>query len=272
MNKGVLSAEELNYFEKWGYVRVPQALSEQFVERVQAFIWGELEAQYGMAETDPSTWRPEWCGINKDKIDAATGTEVTERLTSAINQLLGGREWRPIKTYGGLLMTMPEVNPSAWEVVTKHWHFDNDPRSYIHGFEEPMLFTFYSPVEAQGGGTLALAGSHHLARAFVQSDEGKESNLNTMLNAFVTWHPYLAQLQGLQPREKTGAQWMETTSEVYGTEVFVAEFTGQPGDAILCHPALWHASSRNTASRPRIMRRTNVRRLRKHSERAKDFS
>ena len=249
-------------------MRVPQALSEVFVGRVREVIWRNLETHYDMVETDPTTWRPEWCGINKDKIDGFARTEVTERLSDAISQVLGGRQWRPISTYGGLLMTMPEANPQAWDVVTKDWHFDNDPRSYLNGVEELMLFTFYSSVEAQGGGTLALAGSHRLAEAFVQSDAAEGDNINDMLNAFGKWDPYLAQLQGLQPREHTGLHWMETVSEVHGVEVFVAEFTGQPGDASLCHPSLWHAQSRNASNRPRIMRRTNIRRLRKRSDEA----
>jgi hypothetical protein len=268
MDRSVLSAEELHHFEKWGYVRVPHALSEGFVERVRTVIWRELEAQHAMVETDPSTWRPDWCGINKDIIDGSARTQVTERLSGAISQILGEGQWRPIRTYGGLLMTMPEPHTQAWEAAGIGWHFDNDPRFYLSGFDELMLFTFYSSVEAQGGGTLALAGSHRLIEAFLQSGAAEGVDGNALLKAFVKWHPYLAQLQGLQPREHADAYRIGTVSEVNGIEVYVAEFTGEPGEAILCHPALLHAGSRNPSNRPRIMRRTNIRRLRKRSEEA----
>lgn len=265
MGRSVLSAEQLHDFDKWGYVRVPQALSEEFVERVRTVIWREVEAQYGMVETDPSTWRPEWCGINKDKIDGYARTQVTQRLSDAISQILGEGLWRPIRTYGGLLMTIPEPNARAWEAVGIGWHFDNDPRFYLSGFDDLMLFTFYSSVEAQGGGTLALAGSHRLIETFLQSNEVADYDGNTLTKAFMKWHPYLAQLQGLQPREHPDAYRIGTVSEVNGIEVCVAEFTGEPGEAILCHPALLHAGSRNPSNQPRIMRRTNIRRLKKQN-------
>lgn len=274
MDNLVLSSEERAHFDKWGYVRVTQALSEAFAERVRTVIWRKLAAQYGILETDVSTWKPEWCGINKDKIDGSARTEVTPRLAGAIDQLLGGRPWRPIRTFGGLLMTMPEQNPQAWEVVSKGWHFDNDPCAYIGSPNELMLFTFYSAVRAQGGGTLVLAGSHRLTDAFLKSEaaQGRLANDSVrasehwqpfdgdFMRAFGRWHPYLAQLQGLQPREIGIEQWMDTAANVHGIEVRVAELTGEPGDAILCHPALFHAASRNASAVPRIMRRTNVRR------------
>lgn len=266
MGMEVLSAEDLHHFGAWGFVRVPQALSDTFVARVRAAVWRNLEARTGMVEADRSTWRPEWCGVNKDKIDGFAGTPVTERLAGAIGQILGEGSWRPLRTYGGLLMTMPEPTPEPWEVVRRGWHFDNDPRAYQSGVTELMLFTVYSPVEAQGGGTLVLAGSHHLAQAYVRSLAEGWDKPNDTLDAFGKWCPYLAQLQGLQPREAPESFQVGVLSEVEGTQVFVAELTGEPGDAILCHPALWHATSRNASDRPRIMRRTNVRRMRKPAE------
>lgn len=43
MDNNILSSEEMAYFEKWGYVRVSQALSEAFVEKSRAVIWRETE-------------------------------------------------------------------------------------------------------------------------------------------------------------------------------------------------------------------------------------
>ena len=263
--KGLLSADELLHFEKWGYVRVPQALSETFVERVRTVIWRKVEERYGMAESDPSTWRPEWCGINKDQIDGSARTQVSERLSDAISQILDQSPWRPLRTYGGLLMTMPEPGEPAWEATGIGWHFDNDPRSYLDGPDELMLFTFYSSIEACGGGTLALAGSHRLVEAFVQSGAAEGCNGNDLLKTFVQWHPYLTELQRGPAGARRVPYPMDTVCDINGIEVFVTEFTGEPGDAILCHPALLHASSRNTSNRPRIMRRANVRRLRERS-------
>ncbi len=108
-----------------------------------------------------------------------------------------------------------------------------------------------------------MAGPHRLAEAYVNSDAGRRHNLADMLKDLEKWHPYLKQLQGRQPRGNIGLDWLESIEKVNGTEVFVVEFTGEPGDAILCHPSMWHSASVNASKFPRIMRRTNVRRLRK---------
>jgi hypothetical protein len=261
MDSTILSFQEMAHFEKWGYVRVSQALSDAFVEKVRVVIWREMERQYGVLESDPATWNLRWPGINKNIIDTFAGTEVTTRLAGAIDQLLGKGQWRSIRTFGGLLMTLPEQKPQAWDIVAKGWHFDHDPRSYIGKIDELMLFTFYSSIRAQGGGTLVLAGSHKGAEAFFQSEKTAQGLfVHEYLTAFGQWHPYLAQLQGHQPRAWSTQQWLETTASVHGIEMCVTEFTGEPGDAILCHPGLLHAISRNTSAFPRIMRRTNIHR------------
>lgn len=261
MESTILSLQEMAHFEKWGYVRVSQALSDAFVEKVRVVIWREMERQYGVLESDPATWNLRWPSINKNSIDTFAGTEVTTRLAGAIDQLLGKGQWRSIRTFGGLLMTLPEQKPHAWDMVAKGWHFDHDPRFSIGKVDELMLFTFYSSIRAQGGGTLVLAGSHKGAEAFCQSEKTAQGLfIHEYLTAFGHWHPYLAQLQGHQPRAWRTQQWLETTASVHGIEMRVTELTGEPGDAILCHPGLLHATSQNASAFPRLMRRTNIHR------------
>lgn len=177
MDAPVLSSDELAHFAAQGFVRVTDALPMPFVTQVQTVIWDQLHAQYGMLQHDPTTWRPEWCGINKKIIDTAAGIEITPRLVAAVDQLLGAAQWRPVKTLGGLLLTMPEPEHTPWD-RTFDWHFDNDPREYLARVDELMLFTFFSSVRPHGGGTLVLAGSPRLvAHHMAAHATGNESDL-----------------------------------------------------------------------------------------------
>ncbi len=257
-----LSSEQLVHFAEQGYVRVPAALSPAFVKRVQSALWAELKAQYRVAKEDPGTWR-EGCIVNKDLIDRAAGVEIGPRLVGAVNQLLGAGKWRPLKTLGALLLTFPDGTARPWERVLD-WHFDNDPHDYLDGITELMLFTFYSSVGPRGGGTLLLAGSHRLVARYItaRAEAGTPDSL-PLTDGLAQWHGWLAEMMrsGAVDARPT-ATLMEAAVDVHGIPVQIIELTGEPGDAVLCHPAMLHAVSANSAPLPRIMRRTNFRRKR----------
>ena len=250
MSEEILTPEELEQFARRGYVRIANALNPDYVTQVQEYVWSRF-AEQGVLRDDPTTWgsRDE-ITINKDGLDKAVRAEIAPRLEAAVNQLLGAGTWKPLKTLGGLLMTLPKNPLPAWEIVTRIWHTDNDPRSSQKELNELMLFTFYSSVAPHGGGTLVLSGSHRLAEAYLAENPGVPFNV---------WQPYLAELTGAKERTRTQADFMEKETEICGIPVQVAELTGEPGDAILCHPALLHATSLNSLPAPRLMRRTNFR-------------
>lgn len=257
-----LSAEQLAHFVELGYVRVPAALAPAFVKRMQTAIWGQLKAQCGVVKEDPSTWHKE-CIINKDSIDRVAGVEIGPRLVGAVNQLLGEGKWRSLKTLGGLLMTMPAAASQPWERALE-WHFDNEPRDYLASVTELMLFTFYSSVGPRGGGTLVLAGSPRLVAQYITTTAatGTTDGL-PLIDGLAQWHPWLAEmLRCGEPGFPATATLMETPVDVHGIPVRIVELTGEPGDAVLCHPSMLHAVSANCSPLPRIMRRTSFRRKR----------
>jgi hypothetical protein len=258
-----LSPEDLAHFAQQGYVRVSEALSSEYVAKVQAAIWEQLNAQYGIVQTDRATWKAGWCGINKNTVDKKAGKQTTPRLIGAVNQLLGEGNWRPLKTLGGLLLTLPFDPSEQWDRAFD-WHVDNDPRLYLGSLDELMLFTFYSSVERHGGGTLILSGSHRLIEHYLQTNPNDTvSALSLIKDGLFRWHPYFAELTWHRSAALRSTEaLMESPVDVHGFPVQVVELTGKPGDAILCHPALLHAISANCSSTPRLMRRTNFRRKR----------
>jgi hypothetical protein len=252
------------HFARCGYVRIPAALPPAFVARVQDVVWEQLKQRAGVSREDPATWQADWVGINKDLIDAAAGVEIGRRLTEAVDDLLGVGRWRPLKTLGGLLLTMPGGTPEAWNVPTTGWHVDNDPLRYRNRVDELMLFTFYSSVQPQGGGTLILSGSPRLLEQYSKVQEaGGVPGSAAWMERFADWHPWLAELMGRHSvPTRTPEEWMGAAVDVHGTAVQVVELTGEPGDAVLCHPMILHAASPNCRPTPRMMRRTSFRRRR----------
>ncbi len=252
--KNVLSPEQIEQFERDGFVRVQAALPSEYVEGVRDFLWEYYSEAVGMLRDDPKTWQN--VNVNKNVIDKAVRTQIGPRLIAATDQLLGPHQWH-LSTLGGLLTGLPIHRIEDWKLRTDLWHTDNDPRPYLNDVTELMLFTFYSSVQARGGGTLVLTGSHHLMKLM-------KHHLDSYPNMrdFTKSHPYLRRLTNGRPMAPEEArQFMDTATEVYGVDVRVVEFTGEPGDAILCHRALFHAINMNCGSEPRMMRRTNIRRV-----------
>lgn len=241
MNHPVLSPKDLAHFADQGYVRIINALPMPFVAKVQTTIWHQLHAQYGFARQDPTTWRPGWCGINKNLIDAAVGIDITPRLVAAVDQLLGAAQWRTLKTLGGLLLTMPEPDQTPWELA-HGWHFDNDPRAYLARVDELMLFTFFSSVGPRGGGTLVLAGSPRLVERYVAAcADGSVTNTLPETVGLAAWHPWLEEVLRSRPTDaRSTATLMEEPVEVDGVPLEIVE---------------WRASRRRCAGRASRCRR-----------------
>jgi hypothetical protein len=255
---------EWAHFARWGYVRIPAALPPAFVAQVQDVVWAQLKQRAGVIREDPATWRPDVVPINKTVIDQAAGVEIGQRLTEAVDHLLGVDQWRPLNTLGGLLLTMPGGSPETWNVPTTGWHMDNDPRNYRGKVDKLMLFTFYSAVQPQGGGTLILSGSPRLLEQYMGTQEADcIPGPATFLEQIANWHPWLGELTGRRSvPNRTPEEWLGPVVDVHGTSVQVVELTGEPGDAVLCHPSMLHAVSPNSLATPRIMRRTSFRRRR----------
>jgi len=241
MENNVLSQSEIRQFQIWGYVRVADALPMSFVEQVRNAV---------ESESGPR---------NKEALDATAGVTIGERLHGAVDQILGAGLWRPLRTLGGLLYTEGSQSDAAWEMPASGWHFDNDPRGYQEEPDELMAFTYYNSVQDGGGATLALAGSHRYLGAGMPTD-GWERAVNAV-RTLSEWHPRLAALMGdhADP-DRSSEAWIDIPFEVHGIPTRVVELTGEPGEAVLCHPVLLHAASPNARTTPRIMRRTNFRR------------
>ena len=94
-------------------------------------------------------------------------------------------------------------------------------------------------------------GSHRLLLPFVE----RFSERDFKQKDFFQSHTWLAELAGYgADKNNRTQQFMHQSRQVDGVPLQVIELTGEPGDAVLCHPSIIHAKSPNYSDRPRFMR------------------
>lgn len=249
----IFSAHELDAFRERGYVRLPAAFPRELADRLRDEIWAELEEEHGIALDDRSTWRRPPCSPRRAKRSALAQAAATERFQRAVSELVGDDDWQRPATWGGFLVTFPNVPAGeTWDVPTEIWHWDGPPDG--RGL---LVFSFVSAVRPEGGGTLVVEGSHRLVRDYYASlscEERAESHRRHR-KRFSTWHPWLASLTGRgEPVADRVDAFCRRTADVHGVSVRVVELCGEPGDVVFCNLGLVHASNPNRSDVPRLMR------------------
>ncbi|GAA1113831.1 hypothetical protein GCM10009630_08900 [Kribbella jejuensis] len=240
----MLTAEELDVFERDGIVKIPSAFSADEAAGMREVLWRELSERHGMDRDDPTTWtvlRP--TGLKTTKFDRRAQAILGPRVRSALDGLLG--DWLEPKHQGQVLVTMPEGVP--WAVPHRQWHTDV-------GFEEQpvgavKIWAFYDSVRPGGGGTPQVAGSHRVFERFLTTTE--ERDFKEVRDQLLRSDPWFRNLTSA-PSERT-VDPMEP-AEVHGLPVRVVELTGEPGDVYLTHPWILHSIAPNAADVPRMMR------------------
>ena len=135
-------------------------------------------------------------------------------------------------------------------------------RSLRRAKRDPLQDAF-SVVEPRGGGTLIVEGSRRLLRQLHAELSPSERQLPQRLlrKRFLRFDPWLEALtgsgKGHAPDDRI-THFMQETREVRGVPVRVVELTGEPGDAVLCHPLILPAAAPNRLAVPRFMRSQRI--------------
>ena len=254
--KNVLSPEAIAGFAEQGYVHLPQAFDRAAALAIQDAVWSQMQAA-GIDRGDRSTWPAgAWRGV-KDNPELERGIGAP-RLCGAINQLLGPGNWRVPSRWGGYLISFPQGDIDDWTLTSDNWHWDDTLINHFDiGTTGLFILTLLSEIPAHGGGTLLVAGSHRLIEQYFRRLAPADQQLKQkpLKERFAQSQPWLAELTGqTSPVANRTHRFMAETSEVDGVPVKVIEVIGAPGDAYLCHPAIYHAASPNHAQWPRFMR------------------
>lgn len=169
-------------------------------------------------------------------IDLAGGATL-----AAASALAGARPVYPMNPHPALLCTFP--NADTWYLPHASWHLDL-PRLAESGLPGVQIFAILDDVEPEGGGTLAIIGSHRLL-----NDNGRISSSD--LRKRLKREPYFAQLMSDKPSNRS--RLIGEPGRVGDVEVSVVEMTGEAGDVYFMDLRILHNIAPNARPKPRLM-------------------
>ena len=241
----MLTAQDLETFERDGIVKVPAAFSADDAARMRDVLWSELRDRHGMDRDDRSTWttlRP--TGLKTTKRHPVANAILGPRLRSVLDDLHG--EWKQPPHQGQVLVTMP--TGEAWAVPRRQWHTD-------FGFDQPAdelaavkIWALLDDLEPGGGGTPQVAGSPRvIARYLSTTDEREFTAIRDQVLRSDPWFRSLTSA-GERPVDPM------VEADLDGLPVRVVELTGRAGDVYVTHPWILHSIAPNASDTPRMMR------------------
>lgn len=165
---------------------------------------------------------------------------VRGEMLAAASELVGGQ---PLSggELPGLLFTLP--NATTWTLPHQNWHVDH-PRLPEDGTPGVQIFAILERVEAGGGGTLAVMGSHRLVNEGMRINSGD-------LRKRLKRERYFSELMSNGPGDRM--RFLNEVGRVGEVELKVAEMTGEAGDVYFMDLRVLHTISPNARQVPRIM-------------------
>ncbi len=252
-----LSPSQIDFFQKKGFLKVPGLLDEKVALKIQAEIWDELYAEFGIEKSNPESWKTPPHSPRNTKHSHTNKELINNNFRSVIDELIGAENWNEPSTWGGFLITFPDQNPDKWNLGNKLWHWDYEL------FRTPelgglLILSFFSEVRPKGGGTLVVSGSHRVLAKYYRSLTPAQKNMKhgKQRKHFMSTHPYFVKLTASDITSADQiAEFMDNETSVDEVPLRVFELTGKPGDVVFCHPRIVHAPAGiNLNNYPRFMR------------------
>lgn len=265
-------------FDAEGFVTLPGVLDNDVVARMCAGLWETFLEPSGLLRETPDTWKgggrlglTELVGALRPGPDThqalmAAGEHdvfapLEDALITAVDQVFGPDQWRPVEEVGGLPMPAFPIPDATWNVPYAAWHADEPTFSSHQDSLGLLVFVFLDIVPPKGGGTMVLAGSprrlHHLAKEVAQESESADPVVlqchesTQMLAEQEDWIRDLF-TDGGDPEARV-ARFMTEGFVSAGFPLRVVELTGKPGDITLMDPRALHTLSANTEGGARLV-------------------
>jgi hypothetical protein len=245
-----LSPEQRGTFDHEGVLRIPGWFPKHQIAAMADRLWADLDKRFGIDRNRPETWTNKRPAQFQALIRTGVFDPLGPRIGTLADAFLGAGNWEVPKHFGQPLVTFPT---GRWDVPHTMWHLDVPPTDCLNGLPVVRVFTFLEPVLPHGGGTCYVAGSHRVmidrARDAAPGDRLRSADIKTVMRSEESWFAALFSRDGGE-RER---RFVCEGGIVRGIEVRVREMTGEPGDAIVMHPATLHAIAPNGLDRPRLM-------------------
>jgi ectoine hydroxylase-related dioxygenase (phytanoyl-CoA dioxygenase family) len=244
-------------FLERGWVRVDGAFSADAAAAIRSVTWDAIEKQTSMRRDDASTWTFEW----PDHLDHLKGRPEmkavgTDRLRTAIADLLGSDDWTAGKGWGANFVVMPTTRP--FDVASGTWHVDWAYDAPLDPVPAVQVISLYGDVEPRAGGMQIIEGSHRVVAAYAAANELPAKHAKRR-QAIMRSHPWLVALNEAASAEDRVQRFMIDGGDVDGVPVRVVECAGAAGDVYLIHPLVFHCRPTNAGAQPRFMLSTFAR-------------
>jgi ectoine hydroxylase-related dioxygenase (phytanoyl-CoA dioxygenase family) len=220
---GPLTPGQIDDFVERGWTLLRHAFAPAVAHAVRRDLGGRI----GIDLERPQQWTQPRVWLRESMHESPYTDALTERFHSAVDQVVGPGRWEMTNDMGWWPITFPGFDDPPY---ADDWHIEG--RWFRHRIWSPQqallnLFCF-STVDAGGGGTLLVEGSHRLAARILSEAEPEG------LEADDFDGPLRALLD-----DSGGAGMLEVVAE--------------EGDVVLAHPMLLHSSNPNHGTRPRVM-------------------
>lgn len=234
----VLTEEQVQSFLDKGYLIVKDCLEANISER-----WiDEAYERLGYSATDQSTWEKDI--IWMDHKNQMPVKKLSPKGWAAICDVIGGEErlettvmsieskhFTSINSFvwsDSFIVNFKRGADQPWQPPSANvggWHKDGSYFKHFLDSREQALLTIvlWSDMHHQGGGTFIAPDSVRLIARYLAD------------------HP-----EGLKPGEIPFNEIIQQCTQF-------EELTGEPGDFVILHPFMLHASSQNVIGKPRFM-------------------
>lgn len=219
----VLTTNEIEQFIEDGFVIIRDAFPAAIAVEVRALLWKEL----GLSPDDRSGWTKNLVSLQKVFHGPPFSGAFTDRLTGALDQLMGSGRYHPPTGLGWWPVAFPGFEKAPWTPPATGWHVDGIQfHHHVDSADQGMLPIFLlSDIAPGGGGTAVSVGSHKITARILQAAEPDGLHVNELAK----------RVMAADPRNR------------------VVELTGRAGDVALHHPFMLHARSPNTGNSVRFI-------------------
>lgn len=231
-----LSVTQKTTFQDRGILKISGLLSSREVQIVREDIFAELERLKFKVKGKFSTGKMSGVPVFQQTSHLSQmirpGANVAALFNANILQIanvLGGSKLKPTQALPQLLLSLP--HRENWSLENLNWHLDLKVPAEDH-IPGVQVFILIDDLRPQGGGTLAIAGSHRLH--YLPTAKG---------NA----HEIIRQ-DFYHDKLKSGRSF-----SVEGVEVSIQEMHGKAGDVYFMDLRVLHSPSINASKNMRIM-------------------
>lgn len=246
----MLSAYQRAEFDASGVLKVDSLISEQAIIRARCKVLSRFEA---LSFSRNSEWqlddrlRSKWPDKGYSAKQIGNKIEDVEHLLDEpgikpiIDDLLAHAHLdEQMFKRPQILVTLP--NEGAWFMPNDGWHVDI-PRLASGHRAGVQIFILLDEVKSQGGGTLAVSGSHHLLN---NGDFIRSRDVTKQLRK----HPFFHELMLAHHSSIDEVSNPDSGERV---DLAIVEMTGAAGDAYFMDTRVIHSGAPNVNDQPRMM-------------------